>query len=60
MKRLLKNVAEPNLFREVFSYDKIPAFKLDGKAVEPRLPKEFFPKSSNFSGSCTASAGNAE
>ena len=48
MKRLLKNVAEPNLFREIFSYDKIPAFKLDGKTITPRLPDDFWITDTTF------------
>ncbi len=48
MKRLLKNVAEPNLFREIFSYDRIPAFKLVEKTVSPRLPEHIWITDTTF------------
>lgn len=48
MKKTLKNVAEPNLFRDTFSYDRIPAFKLTEKTVEPRLPEDFWITDTTF------------
>ena len=48
MKRLLKNVAEPNLFREIFSYDRIPAFKFVEKTVSPRLPEHIWITDTTF------------
>lgn len=44
----LQNIPEPNLYREIFSYDKIPAVKLDGKPVAPRLPSEFWITDTTF------------
>lgn len=48
MKYKLDNVQEPNLFRETFSYDRIPALKLGGKVVKPALPKNIWITDTTF------------
>ncbi len=48
MRPELQNVMEPNLFRDVFSYDKIPAVKLGGETVAPRLPKDIWITDTTF------------
>ncbi len=48
MKKMLKNVEEPNLYREVFSYDRIPAFHLDGATIQPRLPEHIWITDTTF------------
>lgn len=44
----LQNIMEPNLFRDTFSYDKIPAFKLGQETVPLRLPKDFWITDTTF------------
>ena len=48
MKKTLKNISEPNLFREIFSYDKIPAFPLNGETVPVDLPQQFWITDTTF------------
>lgn len=44
----LKNIPEPELFRDIFSYEKVPAVKLDGKLLPPSLPDEFWITDTTF------------
>lgn len=44
----LKNIYEPELFRDIFSYEKIPGIKLDGKLLPPSPPKEFWITDTTF------------
>ncbi len=44
----LQNIDEPNLMRDTFAYDKIPAFKLGGENVAPRLPKDIWITDTTF------------
>ncbi len=48
MKYELDNVMEPNLFREIFSYDKIPTITLDQEIVKPNLPKDIWITDTTF------------
>lgn len=48
MKYELQNIDEPNLMREIYSYDRIPAIKLGGETVETRLPKDFWITDTTF------------
>ena len=38
----LKNVLEPNLLRDIFSYDRIPGTKFMTSPVNMRLPEEIW------------------
>jgi isopropylmalate/homocitrate/citramalate synthase len=44
----LINVQEPELFRETFSYTKVPAIDLSGEYIEPSLPDEFWITDTTF------------
>ena len=48
MKHELVNTSEPNLIREIFSYDRIPSAKFDGKLVEPSIPKDIWITDTTF------------
>lgn len=48
MKYELQNVDEPNLFRETFSYDRIPAYKLGGEHIAPRIPEDIWITDTTF------------
>ncbi len=48
MKKQLKNVLEPNLFRDIFAYDRIPAVKLEKNAAVPRLPEHIWITDTTF------------
>jgi isopropylmalate/homocitrate/citramalate synthase len=48
MKYELQNTPEPNLFRETFSYDKIPALNLDGEVIAPSLPEDIWITDTTF------------
>ncbi|HBC86259.1 MAG TPA: 2-isopropylmalate synthase [Lentisphaeria bacterium] len=48
MKYELENISEPNLLREIFSYDRIPAVKFDGKPVAPSIPKDIWITDTTF------------
>ncbi len=48
MKYELQNVGEPALFRETFSYDRVPAYKLGGQHIAPRLPEEIWITDTTF------------
>ena len=48
MKMKLQNVSEPNLFRDVFSYDRIPAVKFGPDAVPMRRPQEIWITDTTF------------
>lgn len=48
MKKTLKNISEPNLFRDIFSYDRIPAFQLNGETVPIALPRQFWITDTTF------------
>ncbi|MFA6569032.1 MAG: hypothetical protein WCS96_12540 [Victivallales bacterium] len=48
MKHELENISEPNLMRDVFSYDKIPTAKFDGKMVAPAIPKDIWITDTTF------------
>ncbi len=44
----LKNIPEPELFRDTFSYEKIPAIKFGAKAIQPQLPEDFWITDTTF------------
>ena len=44
----LQNIMEPELFRDTFSYELIPAIKLNGKNIKPKPPKEFWITDTTF------------
>lgn len=44
----LRNVSEPNLIRDTFSYRQVPAFRLDAPAAEPALPEQFWITDTTF------------
>ncbi len=44
----LKNIPEPELFRDIFSYEKVPAINLGGELVKPSLPEEFWITDTTF------------
>ncbi len=44
----LQNVQEPNLFREIYSYDRIPAIKFTSEAVPMRLPEKIWITDTTF------------
>jgi len=44
----LQNVAEPNLFRDTFSYDRIPAYKLGGAPIPLNIPKDIWITDTTF------------
>ncbi|HPN84727.1 MAG TPA: hypothetical protein PK821_05255, partial [Victivallales bacterium] len=48
MKYELMDISEPNLLRDVFSYEKIPSVKLSGEALPPRLPKDIWITDTTF------------
>ena len=48
MKYELENISEPNLLRGIFSYDKIPAVKFDGKPLAPSIPKDIWITDTTF------------
>ncbi len=48
MKHELQNVSEPNLLREYFSYDRIPAVKFEAEALKPSPPKDFWITDTTF------------
>ncbi len=47
-KHELQNIAEPNLLRDIFSYDRIPSVKFDGKPIAPSLPQDFWITDTTF------------
>ena len=44
----LQNVTEPELFRDTFSYDKVPAIHLSGEIIPPALPDDFWITDTTF------------
>ncbi|OGV50830.1 MAG: 2-isopropylmalate synthase [Lentisphaerae bacterium GWF2_44_16] len=48
MKYELENIMEPNLFRDTFSYDRIPAVTLKGKVIKPSVPKNIWITDTTF------------
>ncbi|MFZ2658619.1 MAG: hypothetical protein WAX69_27040 [Victivallales bacterium] len=48
MKYELINTSEPNLMREIFSYDRIPSAQFDGKLVAPSIPKDIWITDTTF------------
>ncbi|MBE6404621.1 MAG: 2-isopropylmalate synthase [Lentisphaerae bacterium] len=48
MKKTLKNVSEPNLIRDTFSYRNVPAFRLDAPPAEQALPEDFWITDTTF------------
>jgi len=44
----LQNVQEPNLFRDTFSYDRIPAIKFTSEAIPMRLPENLWITDTTF------------
>ena len=48
MKHELENISEPNLLRDVFSYDKIPTVKFDGEMIAPSIPKDIWITDTTF------------
>ncbi len=44
----LDNISEPNLLRDTFSYDKIPATPLDGEVLAPSPAKDFWITDTTF------------
>ena len=49
MKRYeLKNIMEPELFRDIFSYEGIPAMKFGAKSKKPSLPRKFWITDTTF------------
>ncbi|NOY74218.1 MAG: 2-isopropylmalate synthase [Kiritimatiellaeota bacterium] len=44
----LRNVSEPELFRDVFSYDRVPVVDLSGEIIPPAPPKEFWITDTTF------------
>ncbi len=48
MKHELVNTSEPNLLREIFSYDRIPSAKFDGKPVAPAIPEDIWITDTTF------------
>ncbi len=48
MKYELENTMEPNLLRDTFSYDRIPAINLDGEVLAPCMPKDIWITDTTF------------
>jgi len=48
MKRNLINIPEPELFRDVFSYDRVPKINLSGEVAPLNPPKEFWITDTTF------------
>lgn len=48
MKYELKNVMEPNLLRDTFSYDKVPAINLNSPNLNPEIPENFWITDTTF------------
>ncbi len=48
MKMKLQNVSEPNLFRDVFSYDRIPAVRFGSEAIPMRRPENIWITDTTF------------
>ena len=48
MKAALQNVSEPNLFRDIFSYDRIPGIRLGNETVPMRLPEKIWITDTTF------------
>ncbi|HCE45831.1 MAG TPA: 2-isopropylmalate synthase [Lentisphaeria bacterium] len=48
MKYELINTSEPNLMREIFSYDRIPSAKFDGEPVAPSIPNDIWITDTTF------------
>ena len=44
----LENVMEPELFRETFSYEKVPAIELTGKTIPQNIPKDIWITDTTF------------
>lgn len=44
----LQNVMEPNLFRDIFSYDRIPAMKFSSESVPMRRPEQIWITDTTF------------
>ena len=48
MKATLQNVSEPNLFRDTFSYDRIPSIRLGNETVPMRIPEKIWITDTTF------------
>lgn len=48
MKAALQNVSEPNLFRDTFSYDRIPGIRLGNETVPMRIPEKIWITDTTF------------
>ena len=48
MKAVLQNVSEPNLFRDTFSYDRIPGIRLGNETVPMRIPEKIWITDTTF------------
>jgi isopropylmalate/homocitrate/citramalate synthase len=48
MKYELENIMEPNLLRDTFSYEKIPAIDLSGEVLAPSMPKDIWITDTTF------------
>ena len=48
MKAALQNVSEPNLFRDTFSYDRVPGIKLGYETVPMRIPEKIWITDTTF------------
>ena len=48
MKYELQNTDEPNLLRGIYSYDRIPSFRLTDKPLAPRLPRDIWITDTTF------------
>ena len=48
MKYELENIMEPNLLRDIFSYDKVPHIGLGGEIIAPRLPEDIWITDTTF------------
>lgn len=48
MKKTLQNVSEPNLFRDTFSYDRIPGIRLGAETIPMRIPEKIWITDTTF------------
>jgi isopropylmalate/homocitrate/citramalate synthase len=48
MKYELENTMEPNLLRDTFSYEKVPAIDLSGEVIAPSMPKDIWITDTTF------------
>ncbi len=44
----LQNIEEPNLYRDIFSYDRVPAFRLNQPMIQPALPRDIWITDTTF------------